>query len=178
MRLNFRKVRKYNVGYNIESVDKFFEENERLFLDEETDIDIEKILRVSFPLSRQGYRPREVDSILERVAKGAVLKKRNAIEKDEWDKYKKDLFAELRAIAKKEDSKKFSLASEKQIGYKVKDVDSFISEFNFKDGKFPSPRIISDKIFRPVKGDKGYSEEEVDSYLRKAFILSEVVKTI
>lgn len=168
----FPRVRRSQVGYDIEQVEDFLEDARRAYASNSTTptaIDSSHIRQMSFALHKGGYSPAHVDAALERLEEAFARRERDRgiaeVGERAWYEDIRVQAEETLARLRRPDGERFAKVGSLTKGYRVKEVDGFakrIADY-LEDGPELSPRDVRTAQFAPQRG--GYDEEQVDRVL-------------
>lgn len=168
----FPRVRRSELGYDVEQVEDFLEEARRAYgagRGEPTVVSASSIRHTAFTMQKGGYSASHVDAALERLE--------DAFSNRERDRYLREhgeeaWFSDARARAQemldrlaRPAGQRFMRVGALTSGYDVRDVDAFADRLTryFQDGLVLTVDDVREVAFRPRRG--GYREAQVDLLL-------------
>ncbi|MFC7430652.1 MULTISPECIES: DivIVA domain-containing protein [unclassified Agrococcus] len=170
MSATFPKVRRGQLGYDIEQVEDFLEDARRAYAsDSPTALDSSQIRQASFALAKSGYSPAHVDAALERLEEAFANRER---ERGIAAQGESAFFESIRSQAEetlarlqRADGERFRRVGSLTKGYKVAEVDAFAARLAhyLEDGPEITPREVRTVQFAAQRG--GYDEDQVDLVL-------------
>lgn len=182
MNSTFPRVRRTQVGYDIEQVEDFLEEARRVYAADVlkvTGIDAQTIRRVSFEMVRGGYSTEHVDSALDRLEDAFARRERERAIADVGEEaffgsIQEQASAVLKAISRP-DGERFPRQGALTRGYRVEEVDRLIVRIidYLDDGPELSPSELRLQRFTSQRG--GYSEDAVDELIDQVITLIHAV---
>lgn len=166
----FPRVRRSQVGYDIEQVEDFLEDARRAYASaSRTAIDSSHIRQTSFGLRKGGYSTAHVDAALERLEEAFARRERDRgiaeSGEEAWYAGVQSQAAETLARLRRADGERFDRLGGITKGYRVKDVDAFarrVADY-LEDGPEITPREVRTVQFPAQRG--GYDEDQVDRVL-------------
>ena len=170
MSATFPKVRRGQLGYDVEQVEDFLEDARRAYAsDSPTALDSSQIRQASFALAKSGYSPAHVDAALERLEEAFARREheRGIAEHGEeaWYAQIRERAVQVLAQLRRPDGERFRRVSRISRGYRVAEVDAFAARLAdyLEDGPEITPREVRTVQFTAQRG--GYDEDQVDLVL-------------
>lgn len=183
MNSTFPRVRRTQVGYDIEQVEDFLEEARRAYGSDVlrvTGIDSQSIRKVSFDMVRGGYSSEHVDSALDRLEDAFAKRERERAIADEGEDaffagIQSQASEVLKAISRPA-GERFPRLGGLTRGYRVDEVDALLDRIAsyFDDGPELTPADLRLHRFASQRG--GYSEDAVDDLLDQVITLMHAVR--
>lgn len=172
MSTTFPRVRRSELGYDVDQVEDFLEDARRAYAAERgalTVVTAARIRHTAFAMQKSGYSPFHVDAALERLEDAFSLRERDRFVKERGDE---GWFSDARARAQEVLDRlsrpvgdRFSRVGPLTGGYDVHDVDAFADRLTkyFQDGAILTVEDVREIAFRQRRG--GYREAQVDLLL-------------
>lgn len=180
----FRLAQPRSVGYDIESVDDFFDQlaNDYDALragEHHAGMATSRSIRLkTFAPAQGGYLVADVDDALDRIEdRFAVIERREFIAehgKDAWSSHIEQLAETLMGRLGRADGQRFRRPSKRLTkGYLVDDVDALCRELvaEFKSSRVVDAGLIRGAAFRSATGKRCYEETQVDVFLDRCLEL-------
>ncbi|HEY4534564.1 MAG TPA: DivIVA domain-containing protein [Enteractinococcus sp.] len=166
----FHTMPKRKFGYHIKQVDEFITEARQAY-EADSGITADTVQNKTFDLVRGGYRPDQVDQVLERLED--ALRK---AERDEfisvhgqqaWDLQLISLLEELMGRLQRPNGEKFRRAEPNIQGYDIDEVDLCMDRItsHLQDEEHIRLTDVRNATFTAQKGHQAYDEAQVDAFL-------------
>ena len=168
----FPRVRRSEVGYDIEQVEDFLEDARRAYgagRGEPTVVSASSIRHTAFAMQKGGYSASHVDAALERLEDAFANRER---ERSLAEHGEEAWYSDARARAQEVLDRLARPAGDRFVrvgplsgGYDVRDVDAFADRLThyFQDGLALTINEVREVAFTPKRG--GYREAQVDMLL-------------
>ncbi len=169
MSTTFPRVKRGQLGYDVEQVEDFLEDARRAYataVHTPTALDSLTIRQTSFSMKKGGYAPTHVDAALDRLEEAFAKRERERAiaEKgeDAWYSSVHEQAAETLARLQRDDGARFDRVGGMTQGYRVADVDRFAARIAayLQDGPEMTPSAVRQVQFPSQRG--GYNEDQVD----------------
>ncbi len=172
----FPSAGKFARGYSKDSVTEFFQHARSAYESggESNAVSFDEVRRAAFPMVRDGYDTRSVDSALSRLESAFIQNERAQFVaqygEEAWFAHIADDATVLYPRLLRPAGERFAHPEGRGVGYKASQVDELLDRLGdfFDDRATIQETDLRFAAFDLARGEKAYVEAQVDAFLAKA----------